>query len=87
MGIPGGHERELWDRWGPMGGFLWPQGSSEGSFGGPWGYLRGPWGVFGGPWEVLRGASGVIGGSLGDPRGPKEGLWEPLGLLLELFLG
>ena len=45
-----------------------------------------PWGIFGSPWEVLGRAWGVIGESLGVPRGPKEGLGEPLGSLLELFL-
>ena len=49
------------------------------------GALQGLWGVFRGPLGVLGESSRVIGGSLGDPRGPKEGLGEPLGSLLELF--
>ena len=48
------------------------------SFGDPWGIFRSPWGVLGRAW-------GVIGEALGVPRGPTEGLGEPLGFLLELI--
>ena len=76
MGVPGGHERELWDHRGPRDGLLRPQGLVKGSLGSSWGSL----GVLGGPWGGFR-------GHLGVPRGPKEGHEEPLGVPFGVVFG